>query len=300
MRWKSLAELSTLELWAITKRTFSRGKDTSSTKLFRKRLKRPCLRLSSCGPWVSSTLWAEEVVLDWGPNRGWEGQWAIFLNFDFWKCRTRDAFQITFSQDPRGLNSKNQRMRHTRPSNSPKLAAGALVLPRTAATDMQKNEWTHDTISFFVKLGPWDHLLWCALMPLFDCWNWIRSKETSDIVSLSMQDTHLEWVITAYPTAQQWHSQRMLKTTYLLRFAGVLDIFGFEASRASFIKNESNQKQVLLGWPSGPVGLKWWTTRFRSEPFTALQTRKITEHHGTSENCYEPRQVLYYVVDINM
>lgn len=89
-------------------------------------------------------------MLDWGPNRGWEGQRAIFLNFDFWKCRTRDAFHITFSQDPRGLNSKNQRMRHTRQSNSPKLAAGALVLPRTAATDMQKR-WMNTWHNFILR-----------------------------------------------------------------------------------------------------------------------------------------------------
>lgn len=274
MRWKSLAELSTLELWAITKRTFSRGKDTSSTTLFRKRLKRPCLRLSSCGPWVSSTLWAEEVVLDWGPNRGWEGQWGkerSFLILTFGSAqlamhfispshRTLEVWILRIS----GCATPGQ-------ATAPNLPLGPWFCPGQLQLTCKKNEWTHDTISFFVKLGPQDHLLWCALMPLFDYWNWIRSKATSDSVSLSMQDTHLEWVITAYPRAQQWRSQRMLKTTYLFRFAGVLDIFGFEASCASFIKNESNQKQVLLGWPSGPVGLKW-----------------------------EPRQVLYYVVDMNM
>ena len=77
----------------------------------------------------------------------------------------------------------------------------------------------------------------------------------------TMQNTNLEWLIMAYPTAQKWHLRRMLKTTFLFRFAGVLDIFGFEAICASFIKNKSNQKQVLLG----------------------LQTQKNTEHHRTSE-----------------
>ena len=185
-------------------------------------------------------------------------------------------------------------------ATAPNLPLGPWFYPGQLQLTCKKNEWTHDTISVFVKLGPRDNLLWCALMPLFDYWSWIRSKETSDIVSLSMQDTHLEWVITAYATAQQWHSQRLWRQPIS---SGLLACWISSDSRQAVLllkKNESNQKQVLLGWPSGPVGLKWWTTRFRSQPFTALQTRRIAEHHGTSENCYEPRQVLYYVVDMNM
>lgn len=69
----------------------------------------------------------------------------------------------------------------------------------------------------------------------------------------------------------------MLKTTYL-RFAGVLDIFGFEASCASFIKNESNQKQILLGWPSGLEVVN------NEIQITAIHSSTNTKNHRASQN----------------
>lgn len=226
-------------------------------------------------------------MLDWGPNRGWEGQWAIFLNFDFWKCRTRDAFHITFSQDPRvprGLNSKNQRMRHTRPSNSSKLAAGALVLPRTAATDMQKkwmNTWHNFSLREARATGQF------ALM----C-----SHATIRLLKLDQKQRNFgycQFVNARHPFGMSYHGlchsttmafAEIVKTTYLFRFAGVLDIFGFEASCASLKKKRKQSKAGFAWMAQWASGLEVVNNEIQ---ITAIHGSTNTKNRRASRNIWK-------------